>query len=270
MFYCCPSSSGASPNIDATVEARVKEAIAAQPTATPVVVVKKVTPTNSPIPTNTPVPAVRATPAPTPHPWGGRVTYFDNAVYFLPPVTESKAAQYLDSLKRREVIEQPTKKQYQLRLVDGVYEIRNGLYTGEEQRYAMPNELQDWLSNYEEDFTLQSRFAEYACARQEEDFDGVTTVIIVLENPMTGFDDVVLRVTCTTTPPVIPFASLWIGDLLDEVEANEILAGQTYKDTWISVTGHISHLGGAQWPRSGYEIEIVDVGGYEIKNSGNI
>ena len=44
------------PNIDATVEARAKELVAAQATATPVVIVEEVTPTDTPLPTNTPVP----------------------------------------------------------------------------------------------------------------------------------------------------------------------------------------------------------------------
>ena len=39
-------------NIDATVEARVKQEIAAHPTATPVMVVKEVVPTNTPEPTS--------------------------------------------------------------------------------------------------------------------------------------------------------------------------------------------------------------------------
>ena len=76
--------------------------------------------------------------------------------------------------------------------------------------------------------------------------------------------------TAAPAPTDNLLTSLWIGELLDEVEANEILAGQNYTDKWLSVTGHISHLGGAVWPRSGYEIEIEDVGGYEIKNSGKV
>ena len=44
------------PNIEATVEARVKQEVAAQPTTTPVVVIKEVVPTDTPIPTDTPVP----------------------------------------------------------------------------------------------------------------------------------------------------------------------------------------------------------------------
>ena len=65
------------PNIDATVEARVKQEVAAHPTATPVVVVKEIAPTDTPIPTDTPVrtaapttqiPSSIATPYPTASP----------------------------------------------------------------------------------------------------------------------------------------------------------------------------------------------------------
>ena len=62
------------PNIDETVESKVKQEVAAQPTATPVMVVKEVVPTDTPIPTDTPVrtaapttqiPSSIATPYPT-------------------------------------------------------------------------------------------------------------------------------------------------------------------------------------------------------------
>ena len=48
-----PAPAEPSPNIDATVEAMVKQEVAAQPTATPVVIVKEVTPTDTPEPTST-------------------------------------------------------------------------------------------------------------------------------------------------------------------------------------------------------------------------
>lgn len=51
----------ATPNIDATVEARLAATVAAMPTATPV-------PTNTPIPTPTPVPTATPTPTATPRP----------------------------------------------------------------------------------------------------------------------------------------------------------------------------------------------------------
>ena len=46
------------PNIDATVEARVKQEVAAHPTATPVVVVKDFASTDTPAPTSTPIPTL--------------------------------------------------------------------------------------------------------------------------------------------------------------------------------------------------------------------
>jgi len=57
--------SATAPNIDATVEARAKELVGVQPTPTPVVVVKEVTPTDTPSPTNTPLPKPANTPEPT-------------------------------------------------------------------------------------------------------------------------------------------------------------------------------------------------------------
>jgi len=78
------------------------------------------------------------------------------------------------------------------------------------------------------------------------------------------------RVPPTATPVPVPIAHLWVGELLDQVVANEITAGLNYTGKLISVTGHIAHLGGAVWPRSGYEIEIEDVGDYRTKNSGSL
>ena len=49
-----PAEVAPTSNIDATVEVRAKELVATQPTATPVVVIKEVTPTDSLIPTATP------------------------------------------------------------------------------------------------------------------------------------------------------------------------------------------------------------------------
>ena len=60
-----PREAAATPNIDATVEARAKELVGVQPTPTPVVVVKEVTPTDTPSPTNTPSPKPANTPEPT-------------------------------------------------------------------------------------------------------------------------------------------------------------------------------------------------------------
>jgi len=60
-----PREAAATPNIDATVEARAKELVGVQPTPTPVVVVKEVTPTDTPSPTNTPLPKPANTPEPT-------------------------------------------------------------------------------------------------------------------------------------------------------------------------------------------------------------
>jgi len=54
------------PNLNSTVEARVKQEVAAQPTASPVVVVKEIAPTDTPIPTDTPVRT--AVPTPKYHP----------------------------------------------------------------------------------------------------------------------------------------------------------------------------------------------------------
>lgn len=48
--------------VDATVEARAKELVAAQPTATRVVVITEVTPTGTPAPTDTPTPMLSKDP----------------------------------------------------------------------------------------------------------------------------------------------------------------------------------------------------------------
>jgi hypothetical protein len=63
-----PAEVAPTPNIDATVKARVKQERAAQPTATPIVVVKEVTPTDTPAPTNTPEPTSTPVPTAAPNP----------------------------------------------------------------------------------------------------------------------------------------------------------------------------------------------------------
>ena len=69
---CAGGQSATTPDTDATGEARVKQEAAAQPTATPVDVVKEVSsttpepiPTSIPIPTNTPLPKPTDAPEPT-------------------------------------------------------------------------------------------------------------------------------------------------------------------------------------------------------------
>ena len=59
-----PEEVAPTPNIDATVEARVEQEVASQPTTTAVRVVKEVVPTDTPAPSNTLFPTPATTPAP--------------------------------------------------------------------------------------------------------------------------------------------------------------------------------------------------------------
>jgi len=127
---------------------------------------------------------------------GDRVTYGGNSVYFLPPVTKSKADQYLASLIRRGVTIWEKSKKWQLRQVDGVYEIRFGLYIELELRYKTEVELQEWLEDYKRDFELQEAFVGAVCARQEEDFDDVPTVGVIVDLSTLQFDSVIQRMPC--------------------------------------------------------------------------
>ena len=66
---------------------------------------------------------------------GDKVTYHENSVYFLGAVTRQKAEQYMDSLIQRGRVTPETERAWQIRLVDGEYELRAGLYNVDENRY---------------------------------------------------------------------------------------------------------------------------------------
>jgi hypothetical protein len=244
-----PVPTGPTPNIEATVEARAKELVAAQASATPTPeevaspspaptypeptpVVDSTAEANAnfqeflknhvgPAPTPCPKGYIRqrvsetenacfaysiSTATPTPHPWGRSVTYFDNTVYFLSPVTESIAEKYLEYLENGQFITADTDKRYQLRLVDGVYEIRNGIYKTPELRYLSSDEFQEWLFYYRASSEAQRSSEENMCTIQEGIFEGVAAVRRWIQNPADGFDNVVDSVACppagpTPTPP---------------------------------------------------------------------
>ena len=185
--------------VDATVEARINEAQSSTPTSSPPPTptpspTPPPTPTPSPTPAPTPTPS--PTPAPTPHPWGSRVTYYGNTVYFLSPVTKSKAEEYLEYLINKQNITYASDKHYQLRQVNRVYEIRNGIYKMAELNYATPDELEAWLLNWRSSDERQRYSEGLVCDIQEEIFEGVATVRRWVENPTNGFDNVVMSVPC--------------------------------------------------------------------------
>ena len=127
---------------------------------------------------------------------GESVTYHDNSVYFLSPVTKAKATQYLDSLKTRGKFTLETSKVYQLRLVEGEYEIRGGIGITRLARYANTSELQDWLEYYENNEEYKQDIYTRTCSRQEEDFDGVPTTRVIVDLTTLQFDSVIARIPC--------------------------------------------------------------------------
>ena len=190
---CTATPAEPTPNIDATVEAKLSQERAVDATVEARInEAQSSTPTSSPPPTPTPSP----TPAPTPHPWGSRVTYYGNTVYFLSPVTKSKAEEYLEYLINKQNITYASDKHYQLRQVNRVYEIRNGIYKMAELNYATPDELEAWLLNWRSSDERQRYSEGLVCDIQEEIFEGVATVRRWVENPTNGFDNVVMSVPC--------------------------------------------------------------------------
>jgi len=127
---------------------------------------------------------------------GERVTYHGNVVHFFPPVTQSKANQYLDSLKTRNLITPETSWAYQLRKVDGEYELRYGIKFPNTTRYANTFELQDWLEYYETDESYRQRLYTWICSRQEQDFDGVPTIGVVVDLTIPDFESIIKIVPC--------------------------------------------------------------------------
>jgi len=127
---------------------------------------------------------------------GDKVTYFDNAVYYLPPVTKLKAEQYMDSLLQRNVTNREKSKKWQLSLVDGEYEIRGGLYEDEKNRYFTTSELREWLSQYHSDVERRRSLNNTVCQRQVEDFDDVPTTYFIVDLTLLRFDGVVQWIPC--------------------------------------------------------------------------
>ena len=127
---------------------------------------------------------------------GERVTYHGNSVYFLPPVTQSKAKQYLESLKTRNKITPETSWVFQLRKVNGEYEIRHGIPFPKTTRYANTSELEDWLRHYETSESYRQSLYTSLCSRQEQDFDGVPTIGVVVDLTIPDFESIIKMVPC--------------------------------------------------------------------------
>ena len=127
---------------------------------------------------------------------GEKVTYHDNTVYFLPPVTKLKAEQYMDSLIRRSITTAEQARKWQLRLVDGEYEIRTGLYDRSNNRYMTIPEQQEGLSTYHDDFGLQRFYKDQVCERQEEDFNDIPTTFFMVDLTTVRFDGVIQWIPC--------------------------------------------------------------------------
>ena len=127
---------------------------------------------------------------------GDKVTYHDNSVYFLGPVTRQKAKQYMDSLIERGIATPNTAAAWQLRLVDGEYELRAGLYNADENRYLTAPEQREWISNYHNDPEVHLALREAVCERQEEDFDDIPTTFLMVDLTTLRFDGVIQWIPC--------------------------------------------------------------------------
>jgi len=127
---------------------------------------------------------------------GDTVTYHDNTVYFLEPVTRQKAEQYMNSLIERGVTNPNSTQSWQLRLVDGEYEIRAGLYNNDEIRYLSTSEQREWLVNYHNDPQVRRSLRDAVCERQEEDFDDVPTTFLMVDLTTLRFDGVIQWIPC--------------------------------------------------------------------------
>jgi S1-C subfamily serine protease len=127
---------------------------------------------------------------------GDTVTYHGNTVYFLEPVTRQKAQQYMDSLIERGVTDPNSTQSWQLRLVDGEYEIRAGLYNSDENRYLSASEQQAWLANYHNDPQVRRSLRNTVCERQEDDFDDVPTTFLMVDLTTLRFDGVIQWIPC--------------------------------------------------------------------------
>jgi hypothetical protein len=117
-------------------------------------------------------------------------------VYFLPPVTKLKAEQYMDSLIRRGVTNREKSMQWQLRLVDGEYEIRAGLYDDNNNRYLTTSERQEWLFQNHNDLEQNRSLNNTVCERQEEDFDDIPTTFFMVDLTVLRFDGVIQWIPC--------------------------------------------------------------------------
>ena len=85
---------------------------------------------------------------------------------------------------------------WQLRLVDGEYEIRAGLYDQSNNRYLTIAEQQEWLFNYHADVELQQLLKDFVCERQEEDFDDIPTTFFMVDLTTVRFDGVIQWIPC--------------------------------------------------------------------------
>ena len=127
---------------------------------------------------------------------GDKVPYHDNSVYFLGVVTRQKAKQYMDSLIERGIATPNTAAAWQLRLVDGEYELRAGLYNADENRYLTAPEQREWISNYHNDPELRLALRDAVCERQEEDFDDIPTTFLMVDLTTLRFDGVIQWIPC--------------------------------------------------------------------------
>jgi S1-C subfamily serine protease len=127
---------------------------------------------------------------------GDKVTYHDNTVYFLGAVTRQKAEQYMNSLVERGITNRNSTQSWQLRLVDGEYEIRAGLYNGDENRYLTTPEQREWLVDYHNNPQVRRSLRDAVCGRQEEDFDDVPTTFLMVDLTTLRFDGVIQWIPC--------------------------------------------------------------------------
>ena len=127
---------------------------------------------------------------------GDRVTWQENTVYFLEPVTRQRAEQYMDSLIEEGKVYPNSTQSWQLRLVDGEYEIRGGLYDDNKNRYLSTSELSEWLREYRDDPQVRRTLRDRQCERQEKDFDDVPTTFLMVDLTTLRFDNITYRVSC--------------------------------------------------------------------------
>ena len=102
----------------------------------------------------------------------------------------------MNSLIERGVTNPNSTQSWQLRLVDGEYEIRAGLYNNDENRYLSTSEQREWLVNYHNDPQVRRSLRDAVCEKQEEDFDDVPTTLLMVDLTTLRFDGVIQWIPC--------------------------------------------------------------------------